>query len=252
MPVLMLHSSLSSGRQWQALKRHWPGYECHTPDLLGYGAAAAELTRPFSLAQEAAAVTPWLEQQQAGSVSLIGHSYGGALALHLARYYPKQINALVLFEPVAFHLLAKEQDLEARQLLQEVQSLSAKMTDCSALQAAELFVDYWQQPGYFAALPQVMQDKMASQVWKVGADFEALISEPATLADYQNAIACPVLLMTGKHSRCSARRISELLHSVLVQSEWLETETGHMGPVSQPELVNSGILKFLADQALLT
>src|SRR5690606_20764351 len=145
------------------------------------------------------------------------------------------VKALLLFEPVAFHLLAQQQGAEERLLIQEVLQLSAQLPLLQPVQAAELFVDYWQQPGYFSALPDLMQQKMASQIWKVGADFEALISEPATLADYGRAIHGPVLLLTGRHSRRSAVRISELLATVLPQAVRAQTDTGHMGPVSDPE-----------------
>jgi len=252
MAVLLLHSSLSSGRQWQVLKRQWPDFEGLNPDLFGYGTEPVVLQRPFQLALETAPFVSWLLEQPALSVILVGHSYGGAVALHLARSYPQQIKALLLFEPVAFHLLAQQQDAEAQLLLQEVLHLSAQIPASDPMQAAELFVDYWQSPGYFAALPLSMQQKMAAQVWKVAADFEALIAEPATLQQYQRAISCPVLLMSGKYSRRSALKITELLHAALPQSVWVQTETGHMGPVSQPELINSELLRFLADQALLT
>lgn len=252
MAVLLLHSSLSSGRQWQVLKRQWPDFEGLSPDLFGYGTEPVMLQRPFRLEQEAAPFVSWLLEQPALSVILVGHSYGGAVALHLARCYPKQIKALLLFEPVAFHLLAQQQDAESQLLLQEVLQLSAQIPASDPMQAAELFVDYWQSPGYFAALPLSMRQKMAAQVWKVAADFEALIAEPATLQQYQRAISCPVLLMSGKYSRRSALEITELLHAALPQSVWIQTETGHMGPVSQPELINSELLRFLADQALLT
>jgi len=251
MPTLMLHSSLSSGRQWQALKRLIAG-DCLTPDFSGYDGNGSTVKRPWSCAEETKELASWLAQQNEGSVVLIGHSYGGAAALHLARTQPDKIKALVLFEPVAFHLLKAATDHETCHLLKEVMDLSAQLPRLDPKQAAELFIDYWQHPAYFAALPLSLQEKMASQVWKVSADFDALINEDANLTQYQSSIRGPVLLLTGRQSRRSAQRIAELLAATLNNVRIQQIDTGHMGPVSDPDLVNPLIVQFLQDQALLT
>lgn len=240
--VLMLHSSLSSGRQWQGLKLALKaGYHVLNPDLLGYGSNTARPPRPMQLADEAKQLWPLLEGKPAGSVILIGHSFGGAIALHMARTRPELFKALVLFEPVAFHLF---KDTEPAMYLQ-VQQLSQQMLSISSQDAAALFIDYWQGDSYFRHLPAVMQQKLATQVGKVAADFEALSGEPATLSDYATAIHCPVLLLSGEQSQLSAQRLATMLAGALPCVEFQTVKTGHMGPVTDAELVNSVLLEFI-------
>lgn len=248
--VLLLHSSLSSHKQWSLLAQQLAtDYQVFLPDLAGYGSQPAFATGPtehYRLAQEAALILAALpDVVKAQPIVLIGHSYGGALALHLARSGQLQVRQLLLFEPVAFHLLAAATDTLSQQLCQEVQQLAAQMQAVDAWHAAQLFVDYWQQADYFQHLPQRMQQQMTSQVGKVAADFTALLNEPASLVQYQQ-INCPVLLLTGAQSRRSALQISELLASIWPQAVCQQLPTGHMGPVTDPSLVNQQLLQFLA------
>ncbi len=248
-PVLLLHSSLSSHKQWLPLTRLFSAdYQPLLPDLIGYGRhQAAEFRHPIAhcLAAEAEALftqIPAASLQQ--PMLVIGHSFGGAVALHLARTKKIQLKALVLYEPVAFHLLENSVMPEAMALTTEVVKLSEAMPQLAPADAARLFVDYWQQQDYFQQLPARMQQQMANQVWKVPEDFHALMSEPATLADYQQ-ITCPILLLRGKQSRRSALLIAEMLQQVWPQASTVTLPAGHMGPVTAPDLVNAHIMAFI-------
>lgn len=249
-PVLLLHSSLSSHKQWLPLVALLSErYSLWLPDLQGYGhnnPVAFSQNPDWSLADEADALLASLTQEQKNTpLTLIGHSFGGALALHLARTGKLKVKALLLFEPVAFHLLAAEADAQSVALTAEVRLLSEQMPKLNAEAAAQLFVDYWQQADYFRHLPARMQQQMAGQVWKVPQDFSALINEPATTADYA-ALQMPVLLLVGSESRQSALRVSQLLATSWPQAQITKLPTGHMGPVTASELVNQHIVAFLA------
>jgi pimeloyl-ACP methyl ester carboxylesterase len=250
-PVLFLHSSMSSQRQWQPLVVDLrEDHCCIVPDLQGYGVPASIIAgsfagREYQMADEAAALVPLLaELNITEPLTIIGHSFGGALALHLAMTQPFAIANLVLFEPVAFHLLKNNPSSECAGLLAEVQALADHLLELGNQDAARVFIDYWQAPGYFATLPKRMQHTLALQVGKVTLDFQALIGEPLQLQDYQR-LTLPTQLLTGEQSRRSAQKISELLHTTIIGSELRSVVTGHMGPVTHPALVNAEIIRFL-------
>lgn len=244
-PALLLHSSMSSHRQWLALVNQLSATHCcYLPDLVGYGAEPSPQTLTWSLADEAdqlLAALPGAVKEQ--PIDLIGHSYGGALALHLVRTKKLTVRKLVLFEPVAFHLLAQFADATA--LWQEVSGLASALPQLPAELAAARFTDYWQQDGFYAALPARMRQLLASQVAKVSLDFQALSAEPASLADYVSAISMQVLLLSGTHSRQSALRICAAFANALPVIRAVRLECGHMGPITHPDLVNPQILSFL-------
>jgi len=85
-PVLLLHSSGSSGAQWRALiDRLSPRFRVIAPDLYGCGRTAPwPGGGAFQLAHEAEIACALLGRI-GEPAHIVGHSYGGATALHLAR-----------------------------------------------------------------------------------------------------------------------------------------------------------------------
>ena len=244
MNIVCLHSSQSHGGQWRALKRMLgPRQDVLAPDLIGYG-KGPKLSEPateFRLGHELEALArqDFTRYEQ---VALVGHSYGAALALKWAREFPRQVAGLVLYEPVAFHVLPPTSEGRL-----EVEKVAAKMTELSVAEAAAAFVDYWNEPGYFARLPGSVQDLMIRQQPKVAADFNALLHEPVRALDYQD-IACPVLLMHGERSPASSRAVADELAENLPHVERASVAAGHMAPLNEPGKVNplfqSGLERF--------
>ena len=113
--VLLLHATASAGAQWQALAETLRSdWHVVAPDLYGYGESDPWPGHgPFALAEEAALAEAVLADAGIANAGrrpfhLIGHSYGGAVALRLAMQQPERLLSLVLIEPVAFQLLRQE------------------------------------------------------------------------------------------------------------------------------------------------
>lgn len=121
--AVLLHSSAGTRGQWRSLTELLDGKRrVLAPDLRGYGESAARPGEP-DLADEAAIVGA-LAACAGGRIDLVGHSYGGAVALRFALEQPELVRSLTLIEPVAFHLL--RQDWAGRDwLLAEVQAIAA-------------------------------------------------------------------------------------------------------------------------------
>src|SRR5262249_54735694 len=112
--VIALHCSGSSGRQWQRLAETLgEQYVVVAPDFFGSGARSHwSGERPFNLAGEAARVIDITDAHDAPA-HLVGHSYGGAIALRVAFSRPPRVASLALYEPVAFHLLKSMAPMDA-------------------------------------------------------------------------------------------------------------------------------------------
>ena len=80
-PALLLHSSMSSHRQWLSLASELSAtHSCYLPDLAGYGAEPLPAIQPWSLAAEADLLLAALpDTLKAQPLDLIGHSYGLSL-----------------------------------------------------------------------------------------------------------------------------------------------------------------------------
>ncbi|EKE82839.1 alpha/beta hydrolase [Idiomarina xiamenensis 10-D-4] len=241
-PLLLLHSSQSNSGQWRGLIEQIQTQRfVIAVDLYGYGQAPATPASDFfrfsveverlQAIIEALAITQPL--------TLVGHSYGGALALKLALQQPFAVDRLAVYEPVAFNVLAEDSPARA-----EIFSVSEQVETLDERGATRAFVDYWNDAGFFDALPSRIQTLMVQQNAKVSLDFQALINEPLGLADYA-AIEQPTLLLQGRYSRRSAHAVAQALSTVLANLQQVTIAAGHMGPITHAEEVNTHLLAFL-------
>ena len=239
---------MSSKAQWLALKAQLgDGYRCIAVDLLGYGAspfpAGADAGYTHTLAHEvdavSAAIASHLEPGEA--FHLVGHSFGGACALHMARRMPQRVLSLTLFEPVAFHLLPAQHPAKV-----EIVNVVGGIQGCASdRDATRIFIDYWNRPGAFDDAPHGAQEKMVAQIAKVRLDFQALLGEPATLADL-SMLTMPSLMMAGERSPASTRLLVEQLGAALPNATTVQTRGGHMGPITHGDAVNPAIVNFVS------
>jgi pimeloyl-ACP methyl ester carboxylesterase len=252
--VVLLHSSMSSKSQWLTLKEQL-GEDFHflPVDLLGYGAspfpADADGDYVHTLAHEVDAVIAALASrlEPGESFHLVGHSFGGACALHMARRMPQRVLSLTLFEPVAFHLLPA-QDAARMEIVSVVAGIAASASDRDA---TRIFIDYWNRAGAFDDAPQAAQDKMIAMIAKVRLDFQALLGEPATLADL-SGLTMPALVMAGQRSPASTRLLAGQLAAALPNATAMQTRGGHMGPITHADAVNPAIAAFLSGAEVTT
>jgi pimeloyl-ACP methyl ester carboxylesterase len=247
-PVVMLHCTSASGSAWRSLAaRLGEDFRAIATDQWGCGASAEWPGRkPFSLEHEAAPVIAIL-RSLGYRAHLVGHSYGGSVALRVAREAPELLKSLTLIEPSSFHMLRHPP--EAAALFAEISAIDE--TTAHACRIGDLwggmgrFVDYWSGEGAWAAMPEPAQAKMAPRLAKVLLDFRALIHEPCGIEAYA-AIALPTLLICGERTRAPSRRIVQMLAEALPQAQ-VETipGAGHMSPLTHAAEVNEKIAAHL-------
>ena len=247
-PVVLLHASFSSKGQWKALSALLANsYRVIAVDLYGYGETPMPADRErFTLLDEVDLVRSLLDRilPPGEPCHLVGHSYGGAVALRFGHHAPERVRTVTVFEPVAFHLLAREDPA-----LQPVHDLMAELGRLLAAdrrtEAAALFLDYWSGPGSFAKFPARVQKDFAQRTEKLALDFQALTRARLTMEDYRQ-IRLPVAVIAGRSSRLPAMTVARKLARVLPDGTLTWVDTGHMGPVTHPQLVNPVIAASLA------
>jgi len=241
-PVIALHCSGAGAGQWRQLgETLGPAYRVIAPEHYGCE-ATGHLAGPhaFTLADEAERTISLIDRIDR-TVHLVGHSYGGGVALHVALARPSRIASLTLYEPSAFHLLKVMGD-QAAAALAEIVDVSRK-TEAAVMagdysRAASAFVDYWGGAGAWSALRPSVQTALMRWVRKAPLDFGALIDEPTPPAAYR-ALRMPVLVMRGEHAPRPTRAIAEMLSSMLHCARLAVVEaSGHMGPLTHAAVVS--------------
>lgn len=92
--MLAIHGLTGHGQRWQTLAtRHLAEFAVAAPDLLGHGRSS--WAAPWTIDANVAALADLLD----GPVVVVGHSFGGAIALNLAAARPDLVSALVLLDP---------------------------------------------------------------------------------------------------------------------------------------------------------
>lgn len=248
--VVLLHSSGSSSRQWSELvARLGHRFDAHAVDLHGHGARPDWPSRgPLTLADEVALVAPTL--QAAGAVHLVGHSYGGAVALKVAEMFPHAVRSIAVYEPVLFAWLhaADIDAAAARDVLDVADTIRRCLHERRYRRAAEHFVDYWSGPGAWARMPPARQQSIAPRMPAILAHFDALHREPFLLDALPASV--PMLSLSGALSPRSTRRIAQIIRWKRPGADCEEFPgLGHMGPVTHAAIVADRIARFVSQCA---
>lgn len=247
--VLCLHANASTSAQWRSLMAALaPGYHVMAPDAYDAGSGPHwPSDRRITLHDEVDLLSP-LFRNLASPAILVGHSYGGAVALIAARIWPEQVRALVLYEPTLFSLVDTHtpppNDTDG--IRRTVRDAGAALDRGDRATAARTFIDFWMGEGAWAATPPPRQENFMQAIVNVRRWAHALFTDRTALAEFRR-LEIPVLYLTGERSPPDALAVARLLVPVLPQVTPVRFPgLGHMGPLSAPDLVNETICRFVA------
>lgn len=240
--VIALHCSGSGAGQWRRLgETLGERYELIAPEHYGCESTGHWTGGPaFTLADEAERTIALIDATDR-KVHLVGHSYGGGVALHVALARPDRIASLTLYEPSAFYLL--KQFGEGAGPFAEIRAVADQAATCVASGdergGAMAFVDYWSGPGTWDALRPAVQDALICWMPKAPLDFTALFEEP-TRWEALARLNLPTLIIRGERAPPPTRLIADTLPSLLPDCRLaIVASAGHMGPLTHVTEVNS-------------
>src|SRR4051812_42861343 len=246
--VVCLHANASTSGQWRSLfDALSPKFHVLAADSYGSGKSPAwPAGREAWLHDEVSLLEP-VFARAGDPFALVGHSYGGAIALIAALSQPPRVRALALYEPTLFSLIETESPPPngADGIKSAVSAATAYLDAGDLMHAAERFIDFWMGKGSWAHMPAARQAPIAQSVVSIPAWGHALLNEPTPLSAFR-ALKIPVLYMTGSESPASSLGVARLLTLVLPNVEVIELKgLGHMAPITEPEPVNQAIARFL-------
>ena len=248
-PVLCLHSSGLSGGQWRRLTKQLTrrGHPVYAPDLLGYGQTDAwRGSTRFETRMDLDLVRA-IADKIAAPVHLVGHSYGGRLALGYALERPALVRSLGAYEPVAYGVLRSSGDRVGVQELEDYdhdgQFLDEEFGGTEPW--IERFVDYWSGADTWNSMSTEARDGFTRSARKLFEEVKDTCFDTTSHRDVAT-LTVPTLVLSGADSRLSARRVCAVMAASNPAVQHVELEDGvHMSPLLSPLDVNDHLLAHI-------
>jgi pimeloyl-ACP methyl ester carboxylesterase len=241
--ALFVHSTGTGPFMWTKLLAQRPeGLTPLTPSNRGYSLAdMVPRGQPLTLAEEVAHLRAQIPEDTT-ALHLGGHSYGGLAALTLALDSTLPVRSVWLYEPVLFGALRAEMPTLPEDAAADVRGLfdgEHSMLDDETGGLApwlERFVDYWNQPGAWAAMSDKARQMAEFVGWKMYQEVRAVSTTAEPFAHYR--LSVPLTLVRGERSPAPTREMVQRLAAVNPQAE-LEVLSGlgHMSLLSAPDQV---------------
>jgi pimeloyl-ACP methyl ester carboxylesterase len=247
-PVVLVHGSVSDYREWSKqmapLARHYRviaySRRYHWPNLPPGEGADASLERQ---ADDLAAI---VKAMGAAPAHIVGHSYGGAVALNLTLRHPELVRTLVLSEPAVSGVLANSPENDAA--LKEGQAVRAEMKEAFASADTERIVRTYAErvaPGEFATAAPEVRQMLLSNVSAFQLDYNS--RRPSFTCDDAGRVAVPVLILSGNRSSMGLQRIAETAARCIKAAKFLRIpKATHWMQHDQAQAFNEAVLAFLA------
>ncbi len=241
--VVVLHATLSTGRQLAPLVRALtaPGdLRVIAPDRRGSGERRLDPPRPVAMDEHLADLAALLDDAGAEQAVLVGHSFGGVLAVEAAARLPERVAAVVAYEP-PYGAIG---DARVRRAFALVAARTARAGESDGpAGAARAFLAGVAGPRAWDTLPGRTRAFLEAQGGGAVADAAMTGLEPDGLA----RIACPVAILTGEASEAFYGPLADTLAAHIPGARRVELPgLRHAAPITDPAVVAAAVRAALA------
>lgn len=213
--VVLVPGSCSTGAAWRPIIAALDGrFRCVTTSLLGYGRTAERRTESDPAIHYEAEVVESVIRRAGGGVHLVGHSFGGLVALAVALRNEVTLASLVIVEAPAAELLRERGEIEHYRAFQAMtDAYFADFARGNAVAIARM-IDFYGGDGTFASWPQRVRDYAVETTPVNIRDWASAFGFPLS-ADALAAIDLPVCVIRGGASHAAVQRANALLGACL-------------------------------------
>lgn len=236
MPVLFLHASGAGPVQWRPYVSRLPG-PLLMPDLRGRW---SEPRPAWTQADDLHEVLSLVDQHP-GPLDIVGHSYGGTLALEVALARAQRVRHLFVHEPVlwgCYRVLATPAEVQGFE-----QGVAGVRRAQGSPEWMRAFVDFWGGQGAFEGLQERRRQDLLEQGYKLFAQVQGLIDDPR-VPEYWEQLP-PFHLSVGLDTPLEQKRCMTLVSEALPQATLLRVPGAHMAPITHPLAFKARVLELL-------
>jgi len=228
-PIVLIHSTGIGSRQWAAYSK-LIDRPLLAIDLLGYP-PSDPWEASFSISADLEG-TEKLVLHQEQPVDLIGHSYGGFIAMQLAHKNPSAIDSMLLHEPVAWGSLYSSDRADLKEEFDQVcDSFFSHRGSIDPDSWLNGFVDFWNVPGIWANLPEKTKAIWRKQFHKVFAEVSSLCLDRTPLSHWAT-IKHPTWITMSSGAPEPEKEVCRLLSETMPGAKLLKHSGGHLSPIT--------------------
>ena len=224
-PVLALHGVTGHSGRWHALAPLLPGVRLIAVDLRGHG--RSPWTPPWGFEQHVADVLAVLDAHGLERAAVLGHSFGGAVAVHLARHAPQRVERLVLLDPAI--------GLDRQDMFDAAEDARAEETFASIEQARVDRAKRWEN-----IAPELVEAELAEHLVPDGERFRYRYCRAAIVSAWSEMARPAVTPPAGVPTLLLPATKADY-----VAPEWVEACRAELGDTLTVTEVDAGHMLFL-------
>jgi pimeloyl-ACP methyl ester carboxylesterase len=246
--VVLVPGSCSTGAAWRPVMAAWQNrFRCVTTSLLGYGGTAERRSGHDASIWREADMLEEVIRKAGEPVHLVGHSFGGLVAVAVALRQRVSLTSLAVIEAPAVELLRLNGDRRHYRTFRQMTERYFVAHAAGDAQAIAAMIDFYGGAGTFASWPARVRDYAVATTavnildWASAYGFAP---SPAALA----AVKIPVLVLRGGKSHPAVRHANALLAAGMSRAA-LTTVAGaaHFMIATHPEPVSRLIARHVID-----
>ncbi|MGI9521949.1 MAG: alpha/beta fold hydrolase [Hyphomicrobiaceae bacterium] len=238
--IVLLPPGASPAAAWRGVMDDLSsGFECLAVNPSGYAETDDfQADWPMSLDDEVEAVLALIASRKE-TIHLVGHSYGGAIAVKLAQRHEFRFSTLTLIEPAVYPLLSQAGENDLANEVRSVNELFIGRVRAGANERAfQEYFDYYNAGSLkWTDLSHSVKQRFLSISEQVAVALAAVHACEASLQDLEK-LRIPALLVTGAETDAAHARLTEIVaqHIPNSRSETIAT-AGHMCSLTHPNEV---------------
>ena len=244
--VLLLHSTAAGNKQWRKLiELLSSSYRVLAPNLYGYGGTPSWSQQNRQTLSDHVSLLEGILADQP-KINIVGHSFGGSVAMMAAKTHKPKVNKLILIEPNPFYLLSNNKDSDGYKEAVALCDVIKRNGDKGTWNiAAQYFADYWNGKGSWEQMDSERQSKFISALKPNYHEWD-FMNETISIEEWKHFLPTNTTVFMSEYTVQSIKDINSLLKSKIPEWCYINySDGGHMAPLTHAHIINPLIEKVL-------
>jgi pimeloyl-ACP methyl ester carboxylesterase len=213
--VLFVPGSYSTPAAWTGLQKRLPlDYRFIATSICGYGRTDETRSLGDFAMEHQVRVVEAVARHAGAPVHLVGHSFGGTVALATALAGRVEVLSIASFEANPLALIRERGHTELFAATQQMSAAFEQAHNDGERDAAGRIIDFWGGAGSFAAMPEPVRDYCRATTFANVLDWRTAFDFDAAMADYSR-LSIPVLVVRGGLANAAMVEITDGLAACL-------------------------------------